>query len=117
MPVSSAGGTLFMDMPLVPRFPLHTSARRRFAPPPTVVPAPARLVPAAHSACPPCPLSGAAPPEEEIPGIHWKGGGVTPCVTLRLVGNPPPSPQVPRLCPATVSLTPNASFNGICNRQ
>ena len=29
---------------------------------------------------------------------------------------PPPS-RAPSLCPATVSLTPSASFNGIYNRQ
>ena len=41
--------------------------------------------------------------------MHWKGGGGTP-----------PSPPLSRarsLCPPTVSLTPIASLNGICNRQ
>ena len=33
-------------------------------------------------------------------------------------GEVPPSPsKAPRLCPATVPLTPSASLNGICNRQ
>ena len=41
------------------------------------------------------------------PGMHWKGGRYPP---------PPPS-RAPSLCPATVSLTPSASFDGICNRQ
>ena len=39
-------------------------------------------------------------------GMHWKGGRF-----------PPPSSTAPSLCPATASLTPSASFNGICNRQ
>ena len=30
---------------------------------------------------------------------------------------PPPPSKAPSLCPATVSLTASASFNGICNRQ
>ena len=30
---------------------------------------------------------------------------------------PPPPSRAPSLCPATVHLTPSASFNGICNRQ
>ena len=30
---------------------------------------------------------------------------------------PPPPSRAPSLCQATVSLTPSASFNGICNRQ
>ena len=30
---------------------------------------------------------------------------------------PPPPSRAPSLRPATVSLTPSASFNGICNRQ
>ena len=30
---------------------------------------------------------------------------------------PPPPVKTPSLCPAAVSLTPSASFNGICNRQ
>ena len=30
--------------------------------------------------------------------------------------SPPPS-RAPSLCPATVPLTPSASFHGICNRQ
>ena len=47
--------------------------------------------------------------ETSAPGMHWKGGSFTP---------PPPAPsRAPSLCPATVSLTPSASFNGICNRQ
>ena len=33
-------------------------------------------------------------------------------------GDPPPSPSwAPSLCPATVSLTESANFNGICNPQ
>ena len=33
-------------------------------------------------------------------------------------GEAPPSPsRAPSLCPATVPLTPSASFNGICNRR
>ena len=40
------------------------------------------------------------------PGMHWKGGRY-----------PPPFSRTPSLCPATVPLTPSASFNGICNRQ
>ena len=33
-------------------------------------------------------------------------------------GPPPPPPsRAPSLRPSTVSLTPSASFNGICNRQ
>ena len=30
---------------------------------------------------------------------------------------PPPGSRAPSLCTATVSLTPSASVNGICNRQ
>ena len=30
---------------------------------------------------------------------------------------PPPPSRAPSLCPATVSLTASASFNGMCNRQ
>ena len=30
---------------------------------------------------------------------------------------PPPTSRAPSLCPATVPLTPSASFNGICHRQ
>ena len=41
------------------------------------------------------------------PGRHALQGGKVP---------PPPS-RPPSLCPATVSLTPSASLNGICNRQ
>ena len=36
-------------------------------------------------------------------GMHWKGGRYPP--------------RAPGLCQATVSLTPSANFNGICNRQ
>ena len=32
-------------------------------------------------------------------------------------GEPPPPSRAPSPCPATVSLTPSAGFNGICNRQ
>ena len=32
-------------------------------------------------------------------------------------GTPPPSSRPTSICPATVSLTANANFNGICNRQ
>ena len=46
-------------------------------------------------------------PRPMSPGMHWRGGGVT--VT-------PPTPPG-RQAYATVSLTPSASFNGICNRQ
>ena len=46
---------------------------------------------------------GVEPPSPEL---HWKGG----CAT------PPPS-RAPSVRPATVSLTPSAGFNGICNRQ
>ena len=38
-----------------------------------------------------------------------EGGGEPPA--------PPPPSRAPSLCPATVPLTPNASLNGICNRQ
>ena len=38
------------------------------------------------------------------PGMHWSGGRY------------PPS-RAPSLCPATVPLTPDAGFLGICNRQ
>ena len=47
-----------------------------------------------------CPPSSPPPP----PGCIGRGGGT------------PPS-RAPSLCPATVSLTPSASFNGIYNRQ
>ena len=46
------------------------------------------------------PVSQAPAPE-----MRWKGGRY-----------PSPS-RAPSLCPATVSLTPSASFNGVCNRQ
>ena len=36
---------------------------------------------------------------------------------LEGAGVPPPPSRAPSLCPATVSLTPSASLNGICNRQ
>ena len=43
-------------------------------------------------------------------------GGRLPPPPPGLVPTPPPS-RAPSLCPATVSLTASASFNGICNRQ
>ena len=50
---------------------------------------------------------GRVAPPPPPPGMHWKGGGVPTF---------PPS-RAPSLCPATVSLTPSARLNGICNRQ
>ena len=41
-------------------------------------------------------------------GCIGKGGGVPP---------PPPPSRAPSLCPATVSLTASASFDGVRNRQ
>ena len=37
--------------------------------------------------------------------MHWNGREVAPLS------------RAPSLCPATVPLTPDAGFNGICNRQ
>ena len=42
-------------------------------------------------------------PTAPAPGMHWKGGGG--------------ASRARSPCPATVSLTPSASLNGICNRQ
>ena len=55
-----------------------------------------------------------APFEEGI--LHaWMGAGMHP----KGAGAPPPPalPRAPSLCPGAVSLTANASFIGICNRQ
>ena len=54
-----------------------------------------------------------------VPGLEmhagparWRGGDALEG------GEVPPAPSTaPSLCPATVSLTPGASFKGICNRQ
>ena len=37
--------------------------------------------------------------------------------TEALCQPPPPPSRAPSLCPATVTLTPSAGFNGICNRR
>ena len=51
------------------------------------------------------------------PGMHWRGGGVPPMCNIPSGYPPRPPSRAPSLCPATVSLTPSASLNGICNRH
>ena len=64
--------------------------------------------------CPPGPPRGCAPRTPGHPQrcLGWRGGGTPP-----LEPAPPPLSRAPSLCPATVSLTPSAGLNGICNRQ
>ena len=59
------------------------------------------------------------PPREVLEWLYTvAGGGVTPPPPRdALEGGVVPRFRAPSLCPATVSLTPNASLNGMCNRQ
>ena len=50
------------------------------------------------------------------PAEVWGGGGGELGELMHWTGVRCPS-RAPSLCPATVSLTPSASLNGICNRQ
>ena len=54
-------------------------------------------------------------------GCIGRGGGTppprTPQPTTKALCQPPHPPRTPGLCPATVTLTQCAGFNGTCNRQ